>query len=919
MRSIKYFVLGFLLVGFFANNLWSTVTGEESSRLSKEAEIAQAKAAAAELIKPVAQEGAKWKYFVERTIETRQNDKKKVDIDRAFVHFGAGAKQAGGQIKNVPHIVYVDENQKRLAKAVHQGPAITTINSEMLTLTGDLPKDKDSDPNMGSDPNLPVGVFILINSFFLPLEPKGKLEEGIRWSSILHARFGWGTNLTFPVTIKHELKGYEQKQGIECAVIEYTIAGEFKYADYPERFTEEELLESKGAFSLKGNGTVYLKAGIIVEKEQTVSWKSLEERLRRLGNGDVGWVPAVDQEQAVKVRVSLQSGGVGIQDGSLDKNKSKSMAESPEENYFSTWLQLREKRRFDKIKGFLKELTEEENVVAVKQTYSWLIEQERQSSDKEYEGMEGLAIRDFADNYFKGYPDRNPKPFLEMIEDHSLDNRFRLMLIKCLDRAYGGERAFFQAVFDSLIKMISNANEPLELCQQAKSTISRLLGRQRRRVRMSQDELNRLSVKELLSFPKEKVSPETEKRIKVLADNYNRYFWAVLSLSARDLTLYDRLFYSVELSEQKKDGFVTDPALVEALDNTVKKLTLSKEEFIEGAKQANEWISKQKRQKKEPGEHGWGETVLYTAGGFVQYYFRRFPEEGPKPFLEMASDKNNDEDFREAMLSMLGHGSIYALKQDHLTTFSSSLISVAGDEENSILIRKEALDCLQQQLARVKTAEKEQLLQKINVTRDKYVQTLLCMLNESDLEPRLMRHVLRDLNASLKKPTESAPQIREALGNAVRNYHKFNDEHWRHLAGIGLKTLNLPDANDLLESIVEDIDKIIAVQQEGEKKRRLESDRKIINVTFLGNLSKQMRKQLVINLGIAEEALVEANRILANPKGVGNRLYWETRAKDLERQLKELKEILRRGKVRYLKGIPEQEPKSKSTTSKTQY
>ena len=472
-----------------------------------------------------------------------------------------------------------------------------------------------------------------------------------------------------------------------------------------------------------------------------------------------------------------------------------------------------------------------------------------------------------------------------------------------------------------LIKMMSNANEPLELRQQAKSTISRLLGHQRYMVRMSQDELNRLSVKELLSFPKEKVSPETQKRIKVLADNYNRYFWAVLSFTARDLTLYDRLEYGVTLSMQKKEGFVTDPVLLEALDNTVKKLTLSKDEFIEGAKQANEWISKQKSQnEKEPGDIGWEGTAGYAAGGFVQYYFRRFPGESPKPFLDMAVDKNNDEHFRKAMLSMLGDDDFYTLKQAHLDTFSSNLISVAGDEENSILIRKKALDCLQRQLGGFKIAEeeKERLLRKIKVTRDKYVQTLLGMLSEWDLEPRLMRHVLRDLHYSLKEPTGSAPQIRKALADSVRNYRKFNDEHWRHLASIGLKTLDLPDAKDLLESMVEDIDKIIAVQQEGDKKRRIESDREIINVTWLGNLSKQKRKQLVINLGIAEEALVEANRILANPKGVGNRLYWETRAKNLERQLKELKEILRRGKVRYLKGIPEQEPKSKSTTSETQ-
>ncbi|MHC4212648.1 MAG: hypothetical protein ACYSWP_04655 [Planctomycetota bacterium] len=414
-------------------------------------------------------------------------------------------------------------------------------------------------------------------------------------------------------------------------------------------------------------------------------------------------------------------------------NKSKSLAESSDKNYFSIWLQLREIRKFGKIKDFLNKLTKEENIVAVKQTYDWFVEQKRQSSYKDYESMANFAVRAFGNNYFKGHPERNPKPFLEMLEDRSLDNRFRLWLIKRLDRKYYEERAHFQAVCDSLIKMISSANEPLELSQQAKSTISRLLGHQYHRVRMSQDELKSLSVKELLSFPDEKVSPEVEKRIKVLADNYNRYFWAVLSLTARDLTLYERLDYSVRLSEKIKDGFVTDPALIKALDNVANKLTLSKNELIEGAKQANERLSKQKRQKEEPGDIPWWGVASYATGGFVQYYFIRFPEESPKPFLEMAADKNNDEDFRKAMLNILGSNNFYTFKQGHLDTFSSSLINIAGDEENSIRIRKEAIDCLQSQLGRLKTAEKENepLLQKINGTRDKCVQMLLQMLKEA--------------------------------------------------------------------------------------------------------------------------------------------------------------------------------------------
>ncbi len=580
-------------------------------------------------------------------------------------------------------------------------------------------------------------------------------------------------------------------------------------------------------------------------------------------------------------------------------NKSKSMAQSPDENYFNTWLQLREIRRFDKIKDFLHKLTKEENIVAVKQTYDWFVEQKRQSSDKDYESMANFAVRAFANKYFKGHPERNPKPFLEMLEDISLDSRFRLWLIKSLDRKYDEERAYFQAVCDSLIKMISDANEPLELCQQAKSTISRLLGHQYKRVRMSQNELNILSVKELLSFPEEKVSPETEKRIKVLANNYNRYFWAVLSLIARDLTLYERLENGVELSERIKDGFVTDPALVEALDNTVKKLTLSKDEFIEGAKQANERLIKQKRQKEEPGDIPWWGTVVYTAGGFLQYYFIRFPEESPKPFLEMATDKNNDEDFRKAMLDMLGSKNFYTLKQGHLDIFSSSLISIAGDEENSILIRKEALDSLQRQLGRLKTAEKEneQLLQKINVTRDKYVQTLLHMLNESNLEPRLLSHVLRDLHASLETATEFTPQIREALRNAVRNYHKFNEEQWSHLAKIGFETLNLPNANDLLESMVEEIDKIIAVQQDMKKRKILESDRDSIN-RMLGNPTSKQRKRLSENLKHAEKALKEAKRNAANPKSEKDRLNWEARVKETEKHIARFKRILRRNKAK---------------------
>ena len=87
---------------------------------------------------------------------------------------------------------------------------------------------------------------------------------------------------------------------------------------------------------------------------------------------------AVELNDSDLINTTADSNDIGL------RSKSKSLAESSEENYFYSWLQLNEARRFDKIKDLLEKLTEKENVVAVKQTYDWLIEQRRKSSDKDH-------------------------------------------------------------------------------------------------------------------------------------------------------------------------------------------------------------------------------------------------------------------------------------------------------------------------------------------------------------------------------------------------------------------------------------------------------------------------------------------------------------------------------------------------------
>ncbi|MHC4482394.1 MAG: hypothetical protein ACYSW4_02475 [Planctomycetota bacterium] len=277
MGNIKYHVLCFMLVASLATNSQAEVIEKESS----------------------------WKYLVERTTTKwdKLTDKKEIHVDQAFVYYGAGAKQAGGQIKTVPQVVYVDANHKPLRKAVYYESAIVPHDSKKPGLFSMLPGDP------GSDPNFPIRADILPKSFsILPLSPEAGLRKGLNWSSTLYLFYGESADFPFPATISHEVIGYERKKQRRCAVIEYKIVGGFKMANHPEWFTQEELREYRGGIGVKGGGMAYFDPveGIIVEKEQTVSWTHFGEKLERLKDGKIGWVPTVDEEETVTIKVSLQ-------------------------------------------------------------------------------------------------------------------------------------------------------------------------------------------------------------------------------------------------------------------------------------------------------------------------------------------------------------------------------------------------------------------------------------------------------------------------------------------------------------------------------------------------------------------------------------------------------------------------------------
>jgi len=236
----------------------------------------------------------RWTYHVKR-IHLR-NDKlrkrEKTVVDHALVRYGAGK----------PQISYVDEQKQPLQTQRPAGARFQPFAAEKLSLRGELPSFRGPGSGMGWP------VQIVANAFdILPMKPEGELAPKKKWDTHIEMTFGGLPKTKFTAKIEQVCKRYEWKQNRRCLKVEYVLRGKFKSADHPDLFTAEELKEHRAEYSLYGKGVAYYdpEAEILVDKFQTISWHSTYQRLRKLADGKVGWVPTADQTESVEIVVSL--------------------------------------------------------------------------------------------------------------------------------------------------------------------------------------------------------------------------------------------------------------------------------------------------------------------------------------------------------------------------------------------------------------------------------------------------------------------------------------------------------------------------------------------------------------------------------------------------------------------------------------
>jgi len=250
------------------------ISEEEAARLIKEAEEHRGEPPKPE---PAQEPPPQWRYYLERTIVRRDRiqETEKTWLDRAFMGYGPAK----------PRVTYVDESRTPMEEPRNVGPPIQPIKAEKLSLRDKLPEFGGP----GSGLSWPVNI-IAYSFDILPMMPEDELTPKKRWVTKIQMSFEGIPEATFTAAVNHSSNDYEQRKGRRCLKIEYTVSGEYRSADHPDRFSAEQLKEHRVEFSLSGEGVAYYdpEEGILVEKEQTVTWRSVYERLRRVKDGKLG-------------------------------------------------------------------------------------------------------------------------------------------------------------------------------------------------------------------------------------------------------------------------------------------------------------------------------------------------------------------------------------------------------------------------------------------------------------------------------------------------------------------------------------------------------------------------------------------------------------------------------------------------------
>jgi len=241
-----------------------------------------------------------WKYLVERTIKSHDHLKEKRTGSRmrAFVYFGPGGKKAGGTVDGEPEVVYIDKKNNRVPDEHEPTTLIHIYFKDKFTLTPKMPWGFGS--NKEGHPVLVDGLQSYIEVFPIGPEQEQEMAPGLSWSPTVYFSF-WGLESLFEPTIKHEVKGYKEKRGRRCAVIEYFITGE-KTIEPPDLYKN-----ARFNYSLQGDGTAYFDPveEIIVSKKQTITWRTQSEKFDQLDDGSIGLVTKHNVEKTVNLSVSL--------------------------------------------------------------------------------------------------------------------------------------------------------------------------------------------------------------------------------------------------------------------------------------------------------------------------------------------------------------------------------------------------------------------------------------------------------------------------------------------------------------------------------------------------------------------------------------------------------------------------------------
>ncbi|MDD5327670.1 MAG: hypothetical protein PHY02_07645 [Phycisphaerae bacterium] len=244
-------------------------------------------------------------------------------------------------------------------------------------------------------------------------------------------------------------------------------------------------------------------------------------------------------------------------------------------------------------------------------------------------------------------------------------------------------------------------------------------------------------------------------------------------------------------------------------------------------------------------KNGFAEGTGFVISFFIGYYPKTAGLGDLRPIFRDIEDTNQTDMWRSTLIHAFGVDWSQKLSDNQLREVINNIDKILERKNVYYRVVNEALYTTKATLGEIENrnmknvssvndandankGNQEKKSQEITEYYTRFLNRLINISGEPNLNPELQRvsfALLRDL---LDKPSENRAEVENTLINAVRNYEKYDVKTWRLLAQIGIEKLQMPDGEQIAKSMADKLELKMKNETDDHIKVPLQSELKSI-------------------------------------------------------------------------------------------